>query len=166
MSWVVRIIEQNVFKINKTKNTKNKQTTITFEIFVFKVHYCSTFCFSDIMFWKTRLIYWKSSSIHVGHNFNKKVWDGGGGGTFPHLVIFFFFSLFENKTSKPLMPMIHKCPHTHTVIQQILFYMHQPTDRITHTMAFVTPDMEHWLEREGSIWWPITPLMLFCLDLI
>ena len=28
------------------------------------------------------------------------------------------------------------------------FYMHQPTDRITHTMAFVTPIVEHWLERE------------------
>ena len=26
--------------------------------------------------------------------------------------------------------------------------MHHPTDRITHTMAFVTPDVEHWLERE------------------
>ena len=28
------------------------------------------------------------------------------------------------------------------------FYMHHPTDRITHTMAFVTPVMEHWLERD------------------
>ena len=26
--------------------------------------------------------------------------------------------------------------------------MHHPTDRITHTMAFVMPDVEHWLERE------------------
>ena len=26
--------------------------------------------------------------------------------------------------------------------------MHHPTDRITHTMAFVTPVVEHWLERE------------------
>ena len=26
--------------------------------------------------------------------------------------------------------------------------MHHPTDRITHTTAFVTPVMEHWLERE------------------
>ena len=25
--------------------------------------------------------------------------------------------------------------------------MHHPTDRITHTTAFVTPVMEHWLER-------------------
>ena len=29
-------------------------------------------------------------------------------------------------------------------------YMHHPTDRITHTMAFVTPVMEHWLEQDGS----------------
>ena len=26
--------------------------------------------------------------------------------------------------------------------------MHYPTDRITHTTAFVTPVVEHWLERE------------------
>ena len=25
--------------------------------------------------------------------------------------------------------------------------MHRPTDRITHTTAFVTPVVEHWLER-------------------
>ena len=27
-----------------------------------------------------------------------------------------------------------------------IFYMHHPTDRMTHTMAFVTPVVEHWLE--------------------
>ena len=30
--------------------------------------------------------------------------------------------------------------------------MHNPTDRITHTMAFVTPVMEHWLEWEIAQW--------------
>ena len=43
--------------------------------------------------------------------------------------------------------------------------MHHPTDRITHTTAFVTPVVEHWLEREiaqwvhheGSIRQPIAP---------
>ena len=43
--------------------------------------------------------------------------------------------------------------------------MHHPTDRITHTTAFVTPVVEHWLEweiaqwvhDEGSIRWPIAP---------
>ena len=29
-----------------------------------------------------------------------------------------------------------------------VFYMHHPTDRITHTTAFVTPVVEYWLERE------------------
>ena len=30
--------------------------------------------------------------------------------------------------------------------------MHHPTDRIAHTTAFVTPVVEHWLEREiGTI---------------
>ena len=32
--------------------------------------------------------------------------------------------------------------------QQGFFYMHHPTDRITHTTVFVTPVVEHWLERE------------------
>ena len=32
--------------------------------------------------------------------------------------------------------------------QQGFFYMHHPTDRIAHTTAFVTPVLEHWLERE------------------
>ena len=30
----------------------------------------------------------------------------------------------------------------------MVFYMHHPTDRIAQTTAFVTPVMEHWLERE------------------
>ena len=33
-----------------------------------------------------------------------------------------------------------------------LFYMHHSTDRIAHTMAFVTPVMEHWLEQEIAQW--------------
>ena len=28
------------------------------------------------------------------------------------------------------------------------FYMHHTTDMIAHTTAFVTPVVEHWLERE------------------
>ena len=30
--------------------------------------------------------------------------------------------------------------------------MHHPTDRIAHTLAFVTPVVEHWLEREIAQW--------------
>ena len=30
--------------------------------------------------------------------------------------------------------------------------MHHPTDRITHTTAFDTPVVEHWLEREIAQW--------------
>ena len=29
--------------------------------------------------------------------------------------------------------------------------MHHPTDRIIHTTAFVTPVVEHWLEREIAL---------------
>ena len=32
------------------------------------------------------------------------------------------------------------------------FFMHHPTDMIAHTMAFVTPVVEHWLEREIAQW--------------
>ena len=46
------------------------------------------------------------------------------------------------------------------------FYMHHPTFRITHTTLFVTPVVEHWLEREiaqsvhheGSIERPIASI--------
>ena len=30
--------------------------------------------------------------------------------------------------------------------------MHHPTNRIAHTTAFVTPVVEHWLEREIAQW--------------
>ena len=30
--------------------------------------------------------------------------------------------------------------------------MHHPTDRITHKTAFLTPVVEHWLERELAQW--------------
>ena len=30
--------------------------------------------------------------------------------------------------------------------------MHHPTDRIAHTTAFVTPVVDHWLERETAQW--------------
>ena len=30
--------------------------------------------------------------------------------------------------------------------------MYHPTDRITHTTAFVIPVVEHWLEREIAQW--------------
>ena len=30
--------------------------------------------------------------------------------------------------------------------------MHHPTDRLAHNTAFVTPVMEHWLEREIAQW--------------
>ena len=37
--------------------------------------------------------------------------------------------------------------------QQAFFDMHHHTDRITHTLlVFVTPVVEHWLEREIVQW--------------
>ena len=36
------------------------------------------------------------------------------------------------------------------------FIMHHPTYRIIHTTAFVTPVVEHWLEREIAQWVQMT----------
>ena len=36
--------------------------------------------------------------------------------------------------------------------QQRFFYMHHPTERAIHIMIFVTPVVEHWLEREIAQW--------------
>ena len=33
-----------------------------------------------------------------------------------------------------------------------VFYMHHHTERIAHITAFVTPVVEHWLEREVAQW--------------
>ena len=51
------------------------------------------------------------------------------------------------------------------LFQQGFFYMHHPTERITHTTAFVTPVMKcrpkweiaKWVHHEGSIRRPIAP---------
>ena len=37
-------------------------------------------------------------------------------------------------------------------LRQGFFYMYNPTDRIAHTTTFVTPVLEHWLEREIAQW--------------
>ena len=38
------------------------------------------------------------------------------------------------------------------IISKGSFICTSPTDRITHTTAFVTPVVEHWLEREIAQW--------------
>ena len=40
----------------------------------------------------------------------------------------------------------------HSVNKQGFFYMHHLTDRITHTTVFVTPVVEHWLERDVAMY--------------
>ena len=50
----------------------------------------------------------------------------------------------DSEKGNPLSP--------HRLLKQGFFYMHHPTDRITHTTAFVTPVVEHWLEREIAQW--------------
>ena len=38
------------------------------------------------------------------------------------------------------------------LLAAMFFYMHHPTDRITHTKAFFTRVMEQWLEQEMAQW--------------
>ena len=44
--------------------------------------------------------------------------------------------------------------------------MHHPTDRITHTTAFVTPVVEHWLVQEIAQWVGTKELAKYCLKTI
>ena len=45
--------------------------------------------------------------------------------------------------------------------------MHHPTDRITHTTAFVTPVVEHWLEREIAFVFEVSGVLnTFSLTLV
>ena len=37
--------------------------------------------------------------------------------------------------------------------------MHHPTDRLTHTTAFVTPVVELWLQREIAQWVDVKKVM-------
>ena len=44
-------------------------------------------------------------------------------------------------------------PHGYSFrLAAMVLYMHYPTDRITHTTAFVTPVVQDWLEREIAQW--------------
>ena len=48
-----------------------------------------------------------------------------------------------------------RCRHigySYRLTARLFFYMHHSTDRITHTTTFVTPVVEHWLEREIAQW--------------
>ena len=49
----------------------------------------------------------------------------------------------DSERGNPLLPHGLLFP-----ISSNVFNMHHPTDRIPHTTSFVTPVVEHWLERE------------------
>ena len=51
----------------------------------------------------------------------------------------------------PLVRKETRCRHIGYYIRltaRLFFYMRHPTDMIAHTTAFVTPVVEHWLDRE------------------
>ena len=54
----------------------------------------------------------------------------------------------DSEKGNPLPPLRLLFP----ISSKGFFYMHHPTDRIAHTTAFVTPVVEHWLEREIAQW--------------
>ena len=45
-----------------------------------------------------------------------------------------------------------RCRHIGYSFRLAAMVLHHPTDRIAHTTAFVTPVVEHWLEREIAQW--------------
>ena len=46
----------------------------------------------------------------------------------------------------------HHIGYSFRLAAGVLLYSHNPTDRIAHTTAFVTPVLEHWLEQEIAQW--------------
>ena len=40
--------------------------------------------------------------------------------------------------------------------------MYHPTDKITHTTAFITPVVGHWLEREIAQWVHVCGFLYVC----
>ena len=92
--------------------------------------------------------------------------------------LFYGYMAFEGKGTHSARQDTHCCHFTGYLTlskqQQEIFYMHHPTNMIVHNMAFVTPVVEHWLEREitqwvhqeGSIQWLIAPewsTLLMCV---
>ena len=55
----------------------------------------------------------------------------------------------DSEKGNPLPPHIG---YSYRLTARVLLYAHHPTDRITHTTAFVTPVVEYWLEREIAQW--------------
>ena len=45
--------------------------------------------------------------------------------------------------------------------QQGFFYMKYPIDCLAHTTAFVTPVVEHWLERSRTCYWIMVETVKF-----
>ena len=75
------------------------------------------------------------------------------------------YMIKDHSDSKRGNPLLQLHGLLFSISRKGYFYMHHPTDRIAHTMTFVTPVMEHWLELElaqlvhleGSTPWPIAP---------
>ena len=98
----------------------------------------------------------KSVSLSVGRCQKVGVWVGGGG-ALRHIQLFndalnaFYLRLYrvrhmvkDHSDSERGNPLLFP-------ISRRFFYMHRPTDGIIHTTAFVTPVVEHWLERGSTM---------------
>ena len=84
--------------------------------------------------------------------------------SFNDALQFFFIWLYgirhmvkDHSGSKRKKPAATTTWATLSNYQQWFFYMHHPTDWIAHTKAFVTPDVEHWLEWETMKDWSNNP---------
>ena len=56
----------------------------------------------------------------------------------------------DSEKGNPLSP--HMLLLSNNSKGSFISYMHHPTDRITHTTAFVTQVVEHWLKRQIARW--------------
>ena len=65
----------------------------------------------------------------------------------------FYFTVIWRRTNEIVREetRCHHMGYSFRLTEEV-FYMHYPTARIAHTMAFVKPVVEHWLEWEIAQW--------------
>ena len=69
-----------------------------------------------------------------------------------HIQYLFSFSNFSSETKAMVCAVKDHMGYSFRLAAMVLFYMYHPTDRIAHTMPFVTPVVEYWLKREIAQW--------------
>ena len=83
-------------------------------------------------------------SIHFIYSYRK-----GGNVLFKNTLNTFYLLLYGVRhMAKDHSDSCCNIGYSFRLAARVLLFMHQPTDRITYTTAYVTPVVEHWLEQE------------------